>query len=256
MFDKINKGQWWDFGWQLVEGCTPISAGCEQCWSLAKEKRFRKETGIVCHSERLERPLKRRKPASYAIWNDLFHEEVPFDFIRSVFETVANAGQHAYQFLTKRADRMKEFFQSCEDWDSSEWPNVHIGVTCENQEMADKRIPILLQIPVAVRFISIEPCLGNIDIEKYLDLSSAIQQKNTQQQRSISWCVVGSESGTKRRPCKIEWIRSIVEQCKAGDVPVFVKQIELLRPIPWSSKVSHNMSEWPEDLRLREYPKC
>ena len=73
MKDKKVNGRYWDFGWQLVEGCTKVSPGCDNCWSMAKEKRFRKESGIVFHDERLNRPLKRKTPASYAIWNDLFH---------------------------------------------------------------------------------------------------------------------------------------------------------------------------------------
>ena len=81
MFDKKNKGRWWDFGWKLVEGCTPVSPACKNCWSLAMEKRFRKENRVVFHGERLEKPFKRKKPASYTIWNDLFHESVSFECI-------------------------------------------------------------------------------------------------------------------------------------------------------------------------------
>lgn len=145
------------------------------------------------------------------------------------------------------------------------WPlsNLWLGVTAENQEMADKRIPILLQIPAVVRFVSIEPCLEEILISahylpqlKYL-LSggkpiygnNVVVYEDGKFKQGIDWVIVGCESGQNRRECKIEWVRSIVEQCKAANVPVFVKQLSI------NGKVSRDMAEWPEDLRVREYPK-
>jgi protein gp37 len=115
--------------------------------------------------------------------------------------------------------------------------NVWLGVTAENQEMADQRIPILLQIPAAKRFVSIEPCLKKINIKGYLEYIE-----------HLNWVIVGCESGPRRRPCKIEWVRSIVQQCKDTAVPVFVKQLSI------DGKVSHDMNEWPADLRIREFP--
>lgn len=248
MFNRINEGRWWDFGWQLVEGCTPVSEGCDNCWSLVKEKRFRKECGIVFHTKRLPRPLVRKKPASYAIWNDLFHEEVPFELIHAAFAVMALCPQHIFFVLTKRPERMKEYFEIDDmdrkfnlirNWTYSIIPeqykkdianigkhplsNVILGATAENQEQADKRIPILLQIPAARRFVSIEPMLGPVSF-KDVPGFNRLTSENLNRIRKF-WVVVGSESGPGRRECKEEWVESIIDQCKIAGVPVFVKQL-------------------------------
>jgi len=139
---------------------------------------------------------------------------------------------------------------------TSFWPfnNVWLGVTAENQEMADKRIPILLQIPAAVRFVSFEPLLGDMHL---LNINGALHSWQTDghgnlgdiDKGKIDWVIIGAESGHKRRECKIEWVRSIVEQCDDTGVPCFVKQLHI------NGKVSHKMNEWPEDLRVQEYPQ-
>jgi protein gp37 len=263
MFDKTNKGQWWDFGWKLVEGCTPVSPACKNCWSMAMEKRFRKETGIVFHKERLERPLKRKKPASYAIWNDLFHEFVKTDQIAQVFAIMFLNPQHIFQILTKRPDNALAVFESkrfkeslhsyCNQFHDkyirpleqelyfydeiiNMWPleNVWIGVTAENQEMADKRIPILLQIPAKVRFVSCEPLLNDIQLT-YVDNSIRYEYltgwkfdinkpSDFDTANKLNWIIAGPETGPLKRPCKKEWIESLYEQCKSANVPFFDKK--------------------------------
>ena len=227
MFDRINEGRWWDFGWQLVEGCTKVSPGCNNCWSMAKEKRFRKETGVAVHSERLGRPLKRKKPASYAIWNDLFHPDVPFDFIDQVFAVIALCPQHIFQILTKRPERMYEYFT-----DQIPLINCMLGITAENQEMADLRIPQLLRTPAAVRFISVEPMLGKIDMEKYLtyglqcNIPSSV--KNSERREvGLHLIICGGESGPGSRPMQLEWAQDLRDQCKQAGVPFFLKQMAI-----------------------------
>ena len=460
MFDRINEGRWWDFGWQLIEGCTPVSAACDNCWSLAKEKRFRKETGVIFHEERLERPTKRKKPASYAIWNDLFHEDVSFEWIDKVVAIIAMCPQHTFQVLTKRPERMREYFISwnlpfriakqidvltshrkegkfkCEIVPISDYPgyyisnegevfsgngssicvncgkdipgfakskfcskkckshaeyifkrdgkypvspklnkmkfdkgkqghcrvmfykngkqhrelvhrlvltefdrrpiadeqtchadgnplnnhianlrwgtqednwkdrkrhgngrsysklsvkdvddilkmrksgntlteiacrfnvsdvqignivnnkhwnyasdlkipieNMMLGVTAENQEQVNKRIPILLQTPAAKRFVSIEPMLSAIDLtdidaemaghEEYIHINS-LTGHHTDMGRpcnpvnKLDWILCGSESGPGRRECSEHWVRSLRDQCVEAKVPFFLKQL-------------------------------
>ena len=246
MFDRINEGRWWDFGFQLVEGCTPVSEACANCWSLAKEKRFRKETGVVFHEERLVKPTQRKKPASYAIWNDLFHESVPFESIWKVFDVMFLRYHHIFLILTKRPERALEFFNRVKsvtrqeyDWNHGmmmeldgdsdpicqpeQWPlkNVWIGTTAENQPQADKRIPILLQIPAAKRFVSIEPMLGPMDISIYLNDGSTCLEEP---QLALDWIIVGGESGPNARPMHPDWASSIWDQCKEANVPFFFKQ--------------------------------
>jgi len=119
--------------------------------------------------------------------------------------------------------------------------NIWLGVTAENQQEANKKIPLLIQTPAITRFVSIEPMLGPIDLKE-------AHMANVRLPR-VDWVIVGAESGPDRRPCKIEWVRKIVEQCKAAGVPVFVKQLHI------DGKVSSDISEWPEDLRVQEFPK-
>lgn len=267
MFDKKDQGRWWDFGWQLIEGCTKVSPACANCWSLEKEKRFGIPKEVIFHPERLDRPLKRKKPTSYAIWNDLFHEDISFKQIDDVIGIISRTPQHIFILLTKRPKRALEFFkwfgnqiaelgfdsiptQSENPFDYySPLENVWMGVTSENQEQADNRIPILLQIPAAKRFVSIEPMLGEIDLTKYLlknrhgcpDLDSQWPDSNGnprgpvkcvmypkckcgKEDQLLNWVICGGESGHNARPMHPDWVRSIRDQCKEANVPFFFKQ--------------------------------
>lgn len=275
MFDRKEEGRYWDFGWQLVEGCTRIADGCKHCWSLDKERRFRKETGVVCHTERLDRPLKRRKPTSYAVWNDLFHEEVTAEFIHKALAFMALCPQHIFMILTKRPQRaldiLSRFYGTR---DGVKWPfdNVWLGTSCSGPDDL-WMIEILLKISAAVHFVSFEPLLENIDALKYLWLRQkcvgrkgcgftgpSYEFRNAQKDGayrcpqcgknhtylvtdSLDWAIIGAESGPKRRFCKVEHVRNLVGQCDSARVPVFVKP----RKKP--------DAEWPEDLQIcREYP--
>lgn len=239
----IETGKYWDFGWQLVESCTRVSPACTHCWSLAKEKRFGgpPEGQIVVHPERLDRPLRRKKPATYSIWNDLFHPSVSDDFIRATFSCMLQTRQHTYMVLTKRPKRAKEYFDEngVDRWASEQFPNLWLGVTCENQKYADERIPELLKIPAAVRFVSLEPLLSDVNLSSF---TGNVNSDN-------SLIIVGPETGPNRRWCKTEWIGSIIEQCDAAGVPCFVKAY----PMP-DGRISKDMSQWPPEFRRRELP--
>lgn len=241
---------------------------------------------IICKSERLNEPLKWKKSSKIFVCSmgDLFHDEVPEIYLWHVFDAMWRSAQHTYLILTKRPKNMKRFFERIDDnhpngpsWNLCPSPNIWLGVTAENQKEADRRIPILLNTPAAKRFVSIEPMLEGVDIKHYLDgmpepcggginyvskemASDAccpemegmpIAQEPEWQQTSppLSWVIVGAESGSKRRPCNIEWIRDIVRQCKEASVPVFVKQMEI------KGKITTNPNYWPEDLRIQEFPK-
>ena len=122
-------------------------------------------------------------------------------------------------------------------------PHVWIGVTAEDQKRADERIPLLLDTPAAVRFVSVEPMLGSIDLDDFWGAKPGWGEPE-----GIDWVIIGCESGPHRRPMQIEWALDLVRQCKAAGVPVFVKQLSI------NGKVNHNPDEWPEELRVREYP--
>lgn len=191
--------------------------------------------------EELKAPLHLKKPARIGVqfMGDLFHKDVPWEFQIKIFESMASAGKHTYFILTKRPEQMRKFFQGCEDWDPSEWPHLWLGVSVEDQKTANERILILLQIPAAHRWVSIEPMLGPINLEGYFYHKSF-------HLRSLNWIVVGGETGPHARPMEIEWARDVISQCKAAGVPVFVKQL--------SGKDGKDMNKWPEDLRIREMP--
>lgn len=235
---------------------------------------------VLTHEDRLEIPLRWRNPRMIFVdsQSDLFHESVPFAFIDRVFAVMALCQQHKFQILTKRPERMAEYL--C---DRKSLPNVWLGTSCENQEAADERIPHLLRCPAAVRFLSCEPLLGPIYlyavgkprrdvlrgwIEAHDDYPEGA---NTSR---IDWVIVGGESGPNARPCNVDLIRSIVAQCKAAGVPCFVKQLGSLAlwdgcglvendpprhghyDARFHRKKGGDWNEWPEDLRVREWPKC
>ena len=255
MFDSIGK--YWDKAWSLVEGCTPVSPGCKNCWLASMANRFKNKViatiqnyqitnsmiigfrgefnGVVfTRPDRLDIPLKRKKPTVYAIWSDLFHENVPFEFSLRAFTRMKKVTQHIFLVLTKRPERALEF---CGHWglmpdhltgftgSGEKWPeNVWIGTTAENQEMADKRIPELLKIP-GKKFLSIEPMLGEIDITPYLsDVEDYGKDVGFKWHKpSLDWVIVGGETGSGARPMHPDWLRSIRDQCVNAGVPLFFK---------------------------------
>ena len=277
-----TKIAWTDVVFNPVTGCTKVSAGCANCYAESTAKRFwgkRKFSDVQCHPDRLDQPLHWRKPRRIFVCSmgDLFHEAVPFSFVDKVFSVMALTLQHTYQVLTKRPKRMLEYFAGWDKPDAeldgeanAEWllgflghdkwrdkinsvsdyfrsvpsarPNLWLGVSVENQETADERIPLLLRTPAAKKFVSYEPALGPIDFRKVpgfntvgLDLSNW-------------WIICGGESGPNARPCDIKWVHGIVRQCREAEVPVFVKQIHV------GGRFSKNPNEWPENLRIREFP--
>ena len=164
-----------------------------------------------------------------AFMSDLFL--APFEWIDKVWHTMRRANWHTYQILTKRPGRAVAY---CNEKQRGTWPdNIWLGVTIESPNHW-KRAKILSQIPANVRFISAEPLLfelGDLDF------------------RGINWYIVGCESGPGRRECKIEWVRNIVSQCKAANVPLFVKQLSI------NGKVEHDITKFPKDCQIQEYPK-
>ena len=265
-----------DATWSPVIGCTKCSPGCENCYAekmafrlMAMERsRLENELGgkysqvigriggwtgnIICDKSALDKPLHWRKPRRILVpsMGDLFHEKVPFGFISDTYEVTAKCPQHDFYFLTKRPEKAAEFYRKYV-W-KPRTPNIHLGVTISTQKEADEKIPILLQIPAAHRWISIEPMLEEIDLFRSMPCgyycSEDVGHVDHNTLRGINGIVVGCESGPKRRPCDPDWIRSIVQQCKAASVKCFVKQIEI------NGKVSHNPAEWPEELRVRDLP--
>lgn len=209
-----SRIEWTNATWNPITGCTKVSQGCKHCYAETLAQRLKAmgtpgyEDGfnVSLHPERLEQPLRRKKPTIYFVnsMSDLFHENVPDRFIDRIFEVIQKTPQHTYQILTKREGRMSDYCRG------RELPsNVWLGVSVENRRQGVPRIDYLRQIPVAIRFLSVEPLLEDLG---NLDLSG------------IHWVIVGGESGPKARPMDPEWVERIQEQCDAADVAFFFKQ--------------------------------
>ena len=204
--------EWTEATWNPVTGCTEISPGCAHCYAKTFAERFRGVEGhpyengfdLQLRPERLDQPLRWKKPRTIFVnsMSDLFHPEVTFEYIESVFEVMAEANHHRFQVLTKRSERLAELAPSLP------WPNnIWMGVSVENQRFVH-RIDDLRQVTASVRFLSCEPLLGTLD----LDLSG------------IDWVIAGGESGPGARAMDPEWVRGVRDRCAEVNVPFFFKQ--------------------------------
>lgn len=289
-----SKIEWTDRTWNPVRGCSLVSAGCENCYAMKQAHRFSGPGGayegltemgsngprwngkIQLLPDVLEQPLRWKKPRKVFVnsMSDLFHPDVPFDFIDKVFAVMALCPQHTFQILTKRPERMREYFTDTDEpgrlpdcreavviamvvkkasafgmdvrkinWDNFfNWPlpNVWLGVSVEDQKTADERIPILLETPAAVRFVSYEPALGPVDFETInhpydYSINSLTGKVSSHAPMSVDptepgsinkldWVIAGGESGASARPMHPDWMLSVRDQCQAAGVPFFFKQ--------------------------------
>ena len=208
-----SKIEWTETTWNPVTGCTKISAGCANCYAermalrlkAMGQARYANGFRVTCHDDVVERPLTWKKPQIIFVnsMGDLFHEDVPFEFIQRVFDTMAKCPQHIFQILTKRSVRLAQTARHLP------WPeNIWMGVSVENAESVE-RISDLQRVPAVVRFLSCEPLLGELGA---LPLEG------------IHWVIVGGESGYGARTMKIEWVNSILTQCQTHHVKFFFKQ--------------------------------
>lgn len=240
-----SKIEWTDATWNPVTGCSKVSDGCKHCYAERVFARMsqnpkvpayhgRKFTDVMCHEERLNEPLKWRKPRMIFVnsMSDLFHEDVPDEFIEKILRVMGDAWWHTYQILTKRPDRMKQHMNRFAPWRPH---NIWLGVSVENQETADERIPLLLETMAAVRFVSYEPALGPVefchefveDVGWIDSLRGACHIDGCNEPirgERIHWVIAGGESGPNARPSHPDWFRSVRDQCQAAGVPFFFKQ--------------------------------
>lgn len=220
--------EWTEATWNPVTGCDRVSPGCAHCYALdlsARLKRFgqakyqrdgtRPSSGpgfaVTLHRQTLAAPLRWKRPRVIFVnsMSDLFHDEVPIDFIQEIFDVMVQADRHVFQILTKRHERLVDLAPSL-PWP----PNVWMGVSVENRRFIH-RADYLRSVPAAVRFISAEPLLGPLDA---LDLDG------------IDWLIAGGESGPKHRPVKEKWLVDLRDICVDASVPFFFKQWGGTRP--------------------------
>ena len=285
-----TKIEWADATWNPIVGCTRVSPGCDHCYAIRTAHRMTANpnplvsqayagteaggewTGKVnLLADRLDQPLKWRRPRRIFVnaQSDLFHKDVPDEFIARVFAVMALTPRHTYQVLTKRHGRMRSLLRSdnfrpaVEDamrgmvaayrtertWYKA-WPlpNLWLGVSVEDQATADLRIPALLDTPAAVRWLSCEPLLGPVDITGYLCSAGGSE--------FVDWVVVGGESGPRARPMHPAWARSLRDQCQAAGVPFHFKQAGSVLAREWGcTGKGTDPDEWPESFP-REYPNA
>ena len=205
--------EWTESTWNPLTGCSKVSPGCQNCYAERMAKRlqamglekYRQGFLLALHPEALEEPLNWLKPQNIFVnsMSDLFHQDVPPDFILNIFEVMRRAHWHQFQVLTKRAERLLELDASID------WPqNVWMGVSVENAQYA-YRIDLLRQTHAVIKFLSLEPLLGELP---NLNL------------QGIHWVIVGGESGPHARPIEYEWVLDIRDQCNRSNVPFFFKQ--------------------------------
>ncbi len=209
----ISKIEWTESTWNPITGCTKVSPGCKHCYAERMAKRLRamgqanyvNGFELTLHEHMLERPLQWKKPQQIFVnsMSDLFHQDVPLEYILRVFDVMRRASWHQFQVLTKRSQRLMELS------DEIEWPdNVWMGVSVETSAYL-YRIDHLRATGAKIKFLSLEPLLGPLP---NMNLTS------------IDWAIVGGESGPGARPIKKEWVIDIRDQCFLGHVPFFFKQ--------------------------------
>jgi protein gp37 len=244
--------------------CTHVSSGCTNCYSETINRRFgtaldyskQNESKIEFYLDEKELARWSKIPAGKKVFvcdmTDIFHAKISHAFIMRVLLRIHATPDVTFQVLTKRAERMSRFLsspltQAC----FPSWPlkNLWLGVSCEDQETADERIPLLIQTPAATKFISYEPALSAVDFGKYL--------------AEISLLIIGGESGKSARPCDVQWIESAIRQCKDAGTKVFVKQcgsnfgfmnVGVFDRVKLNDSKGGNIEGWPPNLRVRQFP--
>jgi protein gp37 len=245
---ELSKIEWTDATWNPVRGCTKISPGCAHCYAEAFAERFR---GVPGHPyeqgfdlrlvpDKILEPLRWPIPKMVFVnsMSDLFHVDVPINYISAVAEVMKQSPWHIYQVLTKRSARMRELLTSSLR-DVALRSHVWWGTSVENRKYGLPRIDDLRNTPAAVRFLSVEPLLedlGEINLE------------------GIQWVIVGGESGPGARPMNPDWVNSLMEQCNRSDVPFFFKQWGGVRKKQAGRELNgRTFDEFPQ-FRRSEFP--
>ena len=266
--------EWTDASWTPIRAknlktgklgwhCEHDTTGCIHCYSEAMNLRLgtglpfkpghRKDIEIFLDEKMLQAPLHWKKPRMVFVCSmtDLFAEFMKDEWIDELFCIMEQCPQHTFQILTKRAARMQKYLTHVvrKDGPGTVLKNVWLGVSCERQQEADVRIPLLLRTPAIAKFISAEPLLGPIKIRRAVNGMSG----------RLDWVIVGGESGKEARPMQLEWVADIIEQCERSDVKCFVKQLGDAPqsdgyPYELKTPKGGNPAEWPDHLKVRQMP--
>lgn len=273
--------------WNPIVGCSKVSPGCDNCYAekfafrlVNMLEKSKSETYHVyqnaankqgwtgrtaLNTDHIAYPLRWKTPRMIFVCSmgDIFHEHVPFSWIDQVFDIITDCSDHIFIILTKRPERMKEYMDyriKSHKFYGHSW--VWLGVTVENQEQANKRIPILLSIPAEKRFVSVEPMLGPVDLKHGFDYGDEIaidfltgdyftsprQEEPAKDDNKLDWVICGGETGSNARPINQNWAIELKNQCKEANVPFFFKQWGEWEPRNSGSFALHN------DPKSEKYP--
>ena len=230
-----TKIEWTESTWNPVTGCTPVSAGCLHCYAARFAKRlqamgnprYKNAFNITIHEDLINAPLRWKKPQMVFVksMSDLFHDEVPIDTIKAIFQTMNNASIHTFQVLTKRAERLAQLAPEL-NWT----PNIWMGVTVENQDNL-YRVDLLRSTNAHIKFVSAEPLLSALET---IDLTG------------IDWLIVGGESGPGCRPIKEDWILDLKQKAEQNNTAFFFKQ--------WGGTNKKKAGSLLQGKEYKEYP--
>ncbi|HSA88911.1 MAG TPA: phage Gp37/Gp68 family protein [Burkholderiales bacterium] len=233
-----SRIEWTEMTWNPVTGCTKVSQGCKNCYAermaarlqAMGSERYRRGFRVMLHPDLVMLPKKWKRGRTIFVnsMSDLFHEEVPDDFVRAVFGTMCDCPQHTFQILTKRSDRLRSLASTL-PWSSNIW----MGVSVEDARVMH-RVNDLRATPAKVRFLSCEPLIGRLDNLRL---------------HGIHWVIVGGESGPKARQMNPSWAVSLLRQCRAAGVAFFMKQMG------GKQDKRGDLRSIPASLRVRQYPE-
>lgn len=232
---KNSNIAWTDHTWNPWVGCSKVSAGCENCYMFRDQKRFGNDPNEIRRTKKktFQSPFQWKEPARIFVcsWSDFFHPAIPEDWIHDALDVIFGNQHHTFLLLTKRPENIRNVISDEEWW---QYPNIWLGITTENQESLDKRLPLLLDIPASVRFLSMEPLIEPVSFHEW-DLAGA-----------IDWIIVGGESGHGGRIMNPAWARYIRDKCQSWETPFFMKQM--------TGNTKEKRYDIPEDLLIREFP--
>lgn len=270
---ETSKIEWTEATWNPITGCSMVSPGCTNCYAMRlaggrlrnhpSRRGLTRETAtgpvwtgeVRLNEAALDQPLRWKRPRMIFVvaHGDLFHESVPDEWIDKVFLRMRMADQHTYQVLTKRPERMCEYFHGKH---RTVPDNVWLGTSVEDQRTAEERIPWLIGTKTPVRWLSCEPLLGPVSLT-HLQRQMGYSNPNLPGPAFepvinwIDWVVIGGESGPRARPLDEAWVYELIDECQRREVPVFVKQLsQASQPDIWK-----DFDKWPAGLRMRAWPR-
>jgi len=253
-----TKIEWAEKVWNPTTGCSHAgSPGCDNCYAKRMANRLKGRYGypkddpfrVIFHSDRLEEPLHWKKPSRIFVvsMGDIFHDDVDGFWLSAIWSIIERAYWHTFLILTKRPERFGRLTPSLPFY-----KNIWLGVSVENQRTADERIPILLQIPAAKRFVSVEPMLNEVDFTYGTGVVTfSPDDDNPAWLEGLDWVICGGETGPKARPMHSDWVRSLRDQCQAASVPFFFKSWGEWKP--WAIEDPNIRKTWSDAPDFKKF---